>query len=300
MNGTNWKDFVDSIREAGGYRKRIKRYTKDRNQMLDAGGQPNTPPFTQKMGSHVTFDKQIEEEVEIDSFEPHDTLEPRLWGDAEELNSRASSKLLKIAQDFIDSLPIETDIKDIKLTGSLANYNWSNYSDIDLHIVVDFLDIDENKELVKSLFDNARMRWNNTHHIKIKGYDVEVYIEDVEERHVSSGVYSVLDQEWLRRPKRYESEIDFSSARRKAEDLEFQANIIDNLITIRKFKVAFKNIERLKTKIKNMRRAGLESAKQEFSVENIAFKILRRNGTLEKLSDLKTQLYDTMMSMKEE
>ena len=61
-----------------------------------------------------------------------------------------------------------------------------------------------------------------------------------------------------------------------------------------------RNITRLKEKIKNMRRAGLESTQQEFSIENIAFKILRRNGILDKLEDMKTRLYDDMMSLKEE
>ena len=42
------------------------------------------------------------------------------------------------------------------LTGSLANYNWSSFSDVDLHIIVDFSQIDENYELVKGFFDNAR------------------------------------------------------------------------------------------------------------------------------------------------
>jgi hypothetical protein len=100
--------------------------------------------------------------------------------------------------------------------------------------------------------------------------------------------------------KKYKNHIDFSSALLKAEDLEFQVSIVGNLITARKFKTAFKNIERLKKKIKNMRRAGLESPRREFSVENIAFKILRRDGTLETLSDLKTKLYDTMLSVSEE
>jgi predicted nucleotidyltransferase len=198
------------------------------------------------------------------------------------------------------NLPVVAPIQDIRLTGSLANYNWSNYSDVDLHIVVDFLQVDENLDLVKAFFDNARMRWNQNHHIRIKGYDVEIYVEDAREQHLSSGVYSVLKGEWIKEPKKYKNHIDFSSARQKAEDLEFQVNIINNLITARKFKTAFKNIERLKKKIKNMRRAGLESQRREFSVENIAFKILRRDGTLETLSDLRTTLYDAMLSVSEE
>ena len=194
-------------------------------------------------------------------------------------------------------MPVEVNIEDITLTGSLANYNWSNYSDVDLHIIVDFLKVDENRALVKSFFDNARMKWNDTHDIQMKGYDVEIYVEDARESHKSSGVYSILRDEWNNKPAKYQKEINFNAARRKADDVEFQVNIVRNLVNAQKYKIALRNIERLKKKIRNMRRAGLESKQQEFSIENIAFKILRRNDTLGMLSDLKIKAYDNMLKI---
>tara|TARA_Y100000004_G_C8867024_1_gene391573 strand:- start:12 stop:905 length:894 start_codon:yes stop_codon:yes gene_type:complete len=294
-----WKDYITSINEVDGYRNRIKSYISDRNSMLDQGGQKNSPPYTKKMGTHVTFDKQLEEEVGPESFETRDTLEPRIWED-NKLKPEIKDNLIKIAKDFIDGLPVPVKIKDITLTGSLANYNWSNYSDVDLHIIVDFLDVDENRALVKAFFDNARMRWNDKHDIKVKGYDVEIYVEDSRESHKSSGVYSILKDDWNKQPKRFQSSIDFSAARRKADDIEFQVNIVDNLVISQKYRSALRNIERLKGKIRNMRRAGLESPQQEFSVENITFKILRRNGILDLLDSLKTQAYDSMLDVREE
>ena len=294
-----WKDYITSINEVDGYRNRIKSYISDRNSMLDQGGQKNSPPYTKKMGTHVTFDKQLEEEVGPESFETRDTLEPRIWED-NKLKPEIKDNLIKIAKDFIDGLPVPVKIKDITLTGSLANYNWSNYSDVDLHIIVDFLDVDENRALVKAFFDNARMRWNDKHDIKVKGYDVEIYVEDSRESHKSSGVYSILKDDWNKEPKRFQSSIDFSAARRKADDIEFQVNIVDNLVISQKYRSALRNIERLKGKIRNMRRAGLESPQQEFSVENITFKILRRNGILDLLDQLKTQAYDSMLDIREE
>ena len=109
-----------------------------------------------------------------------------------------------------------------------------------------------------------------------------------------------MEDEWIKEPKKFHSSIDFSAARRKADDIEFQVNITDNMIISGKYRSALKNVERLKRKIKNMRRAGLESPKQEFSIENIAFKILRRNGILDLLQQLKTQAYDNMLNIKEE
>ena len=263
MNGSNWRDFVDSVYGIS------------------------------------TYETAIEEEVEADYFTNHEDLEPSFWKNME-LDPHLQDRMIKIANFFMKNLPVEAEIKDIRLTGSLANYNWSNYSDVDLHIVVDFLDVDENLDLVKAYFDNARMRWNSNHQMRLKGYDVEVYVENADEKHLSSGVYSVLNGEWIKKPERYQKNIDFSAARQKAEDIEFQVNIVGNLLTARKFKTARKNIDRLKAKIKNMRRAGLESRRREFSIENIAFKILRRNGTIESLNDYKTRLYDTIFSIPEE
>lgn len=295
----DWKNYITSIEEINSYRNRIKSYVSDRNDLLNKGGQKNTTPYTKKMGSHVTFDKQVDnigEEVEPESFDTNDTLEPRIWK-GEKLCPEIRERLLKIATDFMDGLPVKISVKDITLTGSLANYNWSNYSDFDLHIIVDFYELDANLVLVKSFFDNARMRWNDKHDILIKGYEVEIYVEDQNEAHKSSGLYSIMRDEWIKKPKRYQSEIDFNSARRKADDLEFQVNIVSNLVNAGKYKAALRNIERLKSKIRNMRRAGLESEKQEFSVENIAFKILRRNDILGLLSDLKLRAYDSMIAI---
>ena len=291
-----WKDYITAISETNSYKNRIRSYVSDRDSLLKKGGQENTPPFTKKMDKHVTFDKQLEEEVEASSFDVHDTLEPRVW-EGEKIKPEIRDALLQIAKDFIEGLPVEVNIEDITLTGSLANYNWSNYSDVDLHIIVDFLKVDENRALVKSFFDNARMKWNDTHDIQMKGYDVEIYVEDARESHKSSGVYSILRDEWNNKPAKYQKEINFNAARRKADDVEFQVNIVRNLVNAQKYKIALRNIERLKKKIRNMRRAGLESKQQEFSIENIAFKILRRNDTLGMLSDLKIKAYDNMLKI---
>jgi hypothetical protein len=309
MNGMNWRDFVDSIREAGEptpfkspAQKRYKAQRKKNDIYSSPAGHKKLSsgsPFETKTKRAGTDRLRFEEEVEPESFDTHDRLAPEIWRD-EEIKSEVVRRLMKIAQNFIDNLPVEVDIEDVRLTGSLANYNWSNYSDVDLHIIVDFLGVDENRALVKAFFDNARMRWNDRHDIRMKGYEVEIYVEDSREQHVSSGVYSLLNREWVQRPTKFRSNIDFPSARRKADDVEFQVNIVGNLITAGKLEAAMRNIERLKKKIKNMRRAGLESTLREFSVENIAFKILRRNGILGELERMKNETYDEMMTVREE
>ena len=240
----------------------------------------------------------LEEEVEPESFNVHNDLERRIW-DGMKMKEEVRTPMLKIAKSFIDKLPFEVDIEDITLTGSLANYNWSTYSDVDLHIIVDFSKIDDNHKLIKGFFDAARARWNDKHGIRLKGYDVEIYVEDANESHKSSGVYSVMDDEWIVEPKKYDHSIDFSGARRKADGVETSVNRVNNLIMGGEYNKALRSIDRLKRKIRNMRRAGLESPKQEFSIENIAFKILRRNGILDSLENMKTDAHDFMLGLDE-
>ena len=128
-------------------------------------------------------------EVDPEGFPINDELEPRIWK-GEELRPFISKKLMEIANDFIDGLPFPSQSKTCVSQVRWANYNWSKYSDIDLHIVVDFTELDENKDLVKEMFDAKRLRWNENHNITIKGYEVELYVEDEGEEHSSSGVYS--------------------------------------------------------------------------------------------------------------
>ena len=181
-----------------------------------------------------------------------------------------------IAQDFLEQLEKNVSMDDLRFTGSLANYNWSEYSDIDLHIVVDFSQIDDKEELVKSYFDAERMKWNNAHDIKLFGFEVEIYIENTGESHISSGIYSVMRDRWIVDPQPYDEKLDFYIAQKKADSIATQANLAGILLRTNEYRKAYKAAERLKTKVREMRALGLGSKDREYSMENIAFKILRR------------------------
>ena len=256
-------------------------------------------PFNNKVKRAGTDRLRFEEEVDPASFEKQPHLNERFWKDEDQrLCNKISRRLTKIAEDFINGLDISVDIEDLRFTGSLANYNWSKYSDVDLHIVVDFSKIDDDEDLVKSFFDSARMRWNDMHDIKVYGFEVELYVENVGDVHKSSGIYSIMHAEWIVEPDPTSVDIDVALARKKSDDIATQVNLISYIIDKEKYKTALRTIERLKQKIRRMRRAGLNSPKQEFSPENIAFKILRREDVLQKLNDMKYDSYDRLMSIK--
>ena len=134
------------------------------------------------------------ESVDTSSFKIKEKLNPAVWDEQDQLRPEVSELLRSIAQDFFESLGIDwVRVLDITFTGSLANYNWSQYSDVDLHIIINYDDVDENLQLVDELLKAKRINWNKTHNIKIHDFEVEVYVQDVKEPHASTGVYSVLN-----------------------------------------------------------------------------------------------------------
>jgi len=247
--------------------------------------------------------KFLKEGVEIKikvpfSFEPHNELNKDFWNQpGEKLDPEIRQKLLEIAQDFIDgSEAAGAPLKDITFTGSLANFNYSPFSDVDLHVLYDFGDINEDEDLVRAYFQAAKSVWNNTHDIEMLGYEVEIYGQDVKDPHTASGLYSVLNDEWIVKPDRQDPQIDHRDVEMKARDIEKQIDEVVELYEEDKYEEAIKQADRLKDKIRRFRKAGLEDV-GEYSVENLAFKTLRRNGYLGILSDTKTNAYDKMMSL---
>lgn len=243
------------------------------------------------------FEELIEDragdEKIVKSFETKDTLSDQIF-DNNQMRDDVREALLKISDDFIETLGIEFFIHDIVLTGSLANFNWSNYSDVDLHILIDFEDSEYDFDLLKEFFDAKKNVWNEKHKVKIKGYDVEVYVQDVKEPHISSGVYSVLNDEWVVEPKQDSPNIDDKMILQKADVF---MNKIDNLINNgKKGKDVLAAIDTLRKKLKEFRQSGLDKG-GEYSYENLTFKLLRRNGYIEKLLKLKTTLIDKKLSV---
>ena len=124
----------------------------------------------------------------------NDDLQPKFWID-NSLDSTVSNKLFEIATEFFVGLHVEAELQDVTFTGSLANYNWTKYSDIDLHLLVDFSQVDADDDLVREFFNAKTALWNKTHNIFMKGFEVELYVQDVNEKHHSTGVFSIKDNE---------------------------------------------------------------------------------------------------------
>jgi len=203
---------------------------------------------------------------------------------------------MAIADDVIDSLNIREHVDDVIITGSIASYNWHELSDIDLHIMLDYDKIDDNFDLVKRMLDQTRINWNKKHNILINGKEVELYFQHYTEPHEANGIWSLEVGKWLALPVRLDPELDIVTTEKKAEAIAKQIEHLFDLFEKKEFKEAYEYSGKVKDKIARMRKIGLE---QEgiYSPENLAFKMLRNAGYLEKLSALKIEAYDRMMSL---
>jgi len=223
-----------------------------------------------------------------DAVKFNDQLNPRLWDDREHLRPEVRERLLEIANDFREFLGVtDLAIKDITVSGSNAAYTYTPNSDIDLHLVVDI----PNDPVYRELFDAKKFQYNEQHDIKIGGADVELYVQDADKPHISQGIYSLLNNDWLQVPRRVRSVVDDTSTRNKFESVGRQ---IEQAIKSGNLK----RITRLAEKIKKMRQTGLENH-GEFGPENLAFKMLRSQGLIKQLYDARNSAKDREFSLKE-
>ena len=203
----------------------------------------------------------------------HRRLNTKLWNKGN-LKPLIRYTLLKIAKNFIDYIGIDQlHLQDITLSGSNAGYTYSRNSDIDLHLVVEIPE--DKKILLKQLFDAKKNQYNFQHNIQIKGIDVEVYVQDSQQPHTSSGIYSVLDDRWLKIPETVEDTVDRAAVKEKYKQF------------VGKVRVALRSddldsVKEVLDSIKRLRQHGLSTG-GELSAENIAFKVLRAKGHIEKL-----------------
>tara|TARA_R110000744_G_scaffold168479_1_gene286130 strand:+ start:5780 stop:6526 length:747 start_codon:yes stop_codon:yes gene_type:complete len=233
----------------------------------------------------------------INSFKVQEELNPNIWyldGENYKMIPSVRVSLLDIVKDYSDFADLELDIDDVTLTGSLSNFNWSEFSDVDLHILMD-LDSETNP-LLKKYLDSRRMIWNSLRSVTVKGFDVEVYVQDNNEPHFASGVYSVLYDEWIVEPKKEEVVIDTKKILSKSKNW---MSIIDQFYVDSRRQdpdTVLSNIDKFKNKIKNSRGSGLKD-KGEYSYENLTFKFLRRNEYLKKLNDVRNYLIDKNLTL---
>ena len=217
----------------------------------------------------------------------HDKLNPKLWNGTK-LRPEVREQLLKIAEDFLTELGVhDLDVKDITISGSNAAYSYTKYSDLDLHILVDMgnLPVDE---VYRELFTAKKTIYNDTHDITIHKIPVELYVQDSRQPVVSLGEYSVMNDEWIKIPTKRRSDFDQTATKSKYEKL---LGLIEIALQSKKYS----KVKHIIDTIKRYRQAGLDKG-GEFGPENLAYKMLRSQGYITKLYDLRDKLHSEKLS----
>ena len=236
-------------------------------------------------------------EIKVDKskLEIKNRLNPKFW-DKKQLDNEVRKKLLEIARDFEKDSHIEGKVENITLTGGNAGYNWHSKSDLDVHLVVDYKRFGKDGDFIKNIMDLERTRWNRDHNVLIHGHEVEIYVQDKQEDHYSAGVFSLEGNNWLETPSPTKVDFNYLAILKKAQAVESDIRMVRRLYDEENYEKAHKQAEKLKEKIRNMRSAGLEKDGL-WSSENIAFKLLRNGGYLDRLNDIYNNSYDNMNSL---
>lgn len=288
--------FKDGVRPQGAMtyesKKRVKKVIIDEDKLSS-------------LKENIDFEVNSSD-IDLSSFKKKNQLAP-IWNEQDELNPKIRLKLLDIADDFWNFVNL-TWVKPsgIILTGSICNFNWSNFSDIDLHLVVDFDEIDEKTEFVRDYLDAKKNEWNNEHEgLKILDYPVELYVQNLDEMPQSGGIYDLEENAWIKKPNADDIKsigLNKFSIKDKAANI---MTIIDDMYDALNSTTDSHEIEEigddakyLWQKIKKMRRKSLELNGENGS-GNIVYKILRREAYLNKLWKLSTLVYDRINSINE-
>ena len=223
-----------------------------------------------------------------DAVKFHTRLNPKIWGPDEHLLPEVREKLLAIAADFQEFLGVDDlKVQDLTVSGSNAAYSYTPHSDIDLHLVVEMPD----DPVYQELFNAKKYQYNDEHDIRIDGVPVELYVQPADQKHISQGIYSVKNGDWNQVPQRRRAKIDDSCVQHKAADLDAR---IHSAIK----SDSAEAINRLWDRIKEMRKTSLEK-NGEFGCENIAYKLLRNMGCIDKLWKAKAAQRDRELSLEQ-
>ena len=225
------------------------------------------------------------------SFQIHDTLNPTFC-DVEKLRPKVSIQLKKIAAAWVDYVGIDRgSVEDILLLGGNAGYNYTKYSDLDLHVVIDKSKSPNCPDLLDDYFKDKKQLWTLTHDVTIYCHYVEPYIEEVgKKRRKNQGVYSVKYNKWSVFPGKFDGTIDRDLLKTKVDDMIGKINSVikhSNNVSV---------LENLLKKIRDMRNAGLDKS-GEFAFENLVFKELRNKGYIDKLADYILKLQDKTLTL---
>ena len=215
------------------------------------------------------------------NIELHDELNPRIWDEDNQLKPKIKKGILDIVNEFVDYIEYDLPVVDIVIVGSNASYNYTDKSDLDIHLIVNFENIDENKALVNALCQSWKTLFNKSYDIKLGGQHAELYVEDMQTSTNSNGIYSVTNDKWLK----YPTQIHIPQNLDIEDDLVRVEIEIENALDSNDLQ----EVEKMIDWLYYQRKLALQ-LHGEFSVGNLIFKAVRNDGLLDKLKEKRLEL----------
>lgn len=245
--------------------------------------------------NYIVMDEEVApEDVTVPVAPLRSELNPKIWNADNTLKPEVRQALLDIANSYFESIDLDMAVKDVLFTGSLANYGWTDESDIDLHLIVDYKSLKEIPFLEDYLYLKKK-NWLDGHNISIFGFEVEPFAKDEERQYDYKAIYSVLNNEWVVAPRKDKPVIDIETIKEKAASI---MNDIDMIVDIKDNDKQLKSAEKLKNKLGGLRAIGLAKS-GEYSNENLIYKTLRKTGYLDKLGETEGAAFDANLTIKE-
>ena len=200
--------------------------------------------------------------------------------------------LMRFGKSFAEYVDLpEESIIDIILLGGNAGYNYTRYSDLDVHLVINPSFVpDCDPEFIDDYYKDKKTLWELTHDVKIFGVKAEPYIERPNiVRKKSQAVYSNLKNKWLQEPEKADVGIDEKELEKKVNNAK---NILDRLLQSN-------NAVGLKAAVKKLRDARGASIQKygEYGMENLVFKELRNAGYIDKVRKVGLELKSKSLSL---
>jgi hypothetical protein len=238
----------------------------------------------------------INETIDKETLSFKTKLNEQFWNEDETLVEGLRDKLLALALLFFTGLKLPKTVKihDIAISGSLAGYNYTKYSDLDLHVIVDYEKIGMDHDFIAEFMKMKKDMWEEMYDIDVLGYPVELYAQDIKQfKESTSPQYSLVKNKWLVKQEKSKPNFDKATVIKKATRLMHD---IDNVEESHAHEEKLETIGKIMDKIKNMRGEGIKQ-EGEFSVENMVFKVLRNEGYLEKITQIKKDAIEALYSI---
>jgi hypothetical protein len=222
------------------------------------------------------------------AMQDHEQLNPTYWQN-DTMKPEIRAKLKQIGQVKFDELKASLPnikLKDILFSGSLANYNYTKSSDINIHLIVDVSNVSCDRNVVDAYVNLINGYWFATANLSVLNTPLQVTV--LTGLHETGGFYSLFNGTWINKPTHPNPTYTKRELTEQVKLYHLQIHTLQEEYT--KDSAAFDcpKAEALLKQLKGARGTGLKRDGYS-AIENNTYRILRSVNDLKVLNDLVEQ-----------